>query len=145
MRKCHVFVWRTCRKCNFLMLCNHTCGRACRIFDYKIIRNHKYKVFHEIEFHFLPLPPMHMHTQLLCSCVCNYKCQHKRDGEDFHSDGLCMSGIGTIRLHSHLIEDNIVHANYENDEVQYPNPSCSIKFSIDYRSYSNHVCMHACT
>ena len=100
------------------------CGRACRIFDYKnlIIRNHKYELFHEIEFHFLPPPPMYMHTQSWItggSCVCNYKCRHKRDGEDFHSDGLCMSGIGTIRLHSRLIEDDIVYANYENDMVLY--------------------------
>ena len=43
-----------------------------RIFDYKnlMIRNHKYELFHEIEFHFLPPPAMHMHTQSLATAVC---------------------------------------------------------------------------
>ncbi len=80
---------------------------------------------------------MHMHTQLLCSCVCNYKCRHKRDGEDFLNDGLCMSGIGTIRLHSHLKEEDIVYANYKNDEV-----SISILHDISV-NYSDHVYIHA--
>ena len=80
-----------------------------------------------------------MHTQLLqlCiimgSCVCNYSCRNERYGRDFHSDGLCMSGIGTVRLRSYLKEEDIVYANYENDKVNYHTiPILLCEISFDY-------------
>ena len=71
-------------------------------------------------------PPSLMHTKLLGSCVCKYRCLHKRHRKDFHNDGLCMSGIGTIRLQSRLKEEHIVYADYENDKVMYQSSMISL-------------------
>ena len=65
--------------------------------------------------------------------MCNYSCRNERYGRDFHSDGLCMSGIGTIRLRSHLKEEDIIYANYENDKVNYHTiPILLCEVSFDY-------------
>ena len=42
---------------------------------------------------------------------------NERHGKDFHKDGLCMSGVGTVRLRSGLKESEIIYATYENEVI----------------------------
>ena len=44
---------------------------------------------------------------------------NKRHGVDFHFDGLCMSGVGTVMLRSGIKEREIIYATYENEVTIY--------------------------